>query len=119
MMDDIIQAAIGVRIKSAKRPWSTTDSTEKRKYIETCDSQTVMDMCLSCNAYKCIGDCKLRRELTSKTEKKGKGRRKNIRMDTILEEHEKHPEMSQKQLGELLGVTRTTIRYWFRKAGIR
>ena len=40
-------------------------------------------------------------------------------MDTILEEHEKHPEMSQKQLGELLGVTRTTIRYWFRKAGIR
>lgn len=29
MMDDIIQAAIGVRLKSAKRPWSTTDSTEK------------------------------------------------------------------------------------------
>lgn len=78
-----------------------------------------MDLCLSCDAYKCNGDCKLRRELTSKTAKKGKGRRKNIRMDTILEEHEKHPEMSQKQLGELLGVTRTTIRYWFRKAGIR
>lgn len=102
----------------ASRPWNSLDALDPIRPAYTCDPPAVMAVCAACTREHCPGDCRERREAARMVSPhKGIGIRKNIRIEDVVAAYERRGSRSLASLAGELGVAKSTVRYWLKKAG--
>lgn len=101
----------------ASRPWRSPDVLEPMKPPGTCDPPEVMALCLHCQRDDCGGDCEARRRAAGVLGPEGVGVKKGVRMEDVVVAYDAGAWQSLSELGRRFGVTKSTIRYWLKKAG--
>lgn len=106
----------------ATRPWNSLDALRPVEPPHTCDPPSVMEVCVACTRDNCNGDCQERRRAARSASKgTGAGIQKNIRMEDVAAAYEKGKPAGKTldEIGRELGIAKSTVRYWLRKAGIK
>ena len=80
-------------LRGGHRPWNSPDAKERLKAPVTCDPPAVMALCAACPRPHCPGDCRERKDLA-------------------------RPRPSLAEIGAKLSISKSTVRYWLKKANL-
>ena len=105
-------------LRGGHRPWNSPDAKERLRAPVTCDPAPVMALCIACTRPDCPGDCTPRKELARVSGAKEAGLKKGIRMEDVTALYLARPRPSLGEIGRRLSISKATVRYWLKKAGM-
>lgn len=105
-------------LRGGHRPWNSPDAKDRLRAPVTCDPPAVMALCAACPRPDCPGDCHERKDLARTVGAKEAGLKKGIRMEDVAALYRTQPRPSLGEIGRRLSISKSTVRYWLKKAGV-
>ena len=105
-------------LRGGHRPWNSPDAKDRLRAPVTCDPPAVMALCAACPRPHCPGDCRERKDLARTVGAKEAGLNKGIRVEDVAALYLARPRPSLAEIGAKLSISKSTVRYWLKKAGL-